>query len=610
MHTYINEKDDLFKNIDKELLAGAYAVSTILEEDYHHKDLHSVSQEQDIHHMKDLQKYVQHTNLAYIYSFIKDKNGDIRFSSSSAPYEHIESGKKDIYSFAVYNDQTVAKVFETNQTVFENTSDSWGNFRSVYIPLQAQDGSMYVVGADYKIADIKSLQLSQTKKTLWVFLPLVLLTVLYFLIIALNMKQTQKTINEKTLRLRKVFETDKLTNLPNRTKLLQYLRKNRKIVLAIIDINNFKAINEIYGVKLADKFLKHLAYELHSIIKYDMNLYKLDNDLFCITSTNVDKRYFERYISKLLGKMEKIHFKDKTYSVSATYTAGVTHTEDIGNPILAAEYALENAKKTGKKVLSYSGTHEELNETTGKRKVLDDINYAIKNNKIFPYFQPIYNTQTKTVQKYEALVRMEKETGEVVAPWYFLQTAIDTGLYKHISKKMLERVVQKAKLHQDIGFSINISAIDIENESIKNNILRTIVKNNVEKQITLEILESEDFKNFQALINFAKEAQEHNIKLSIDDFGSGYSNFSHLIDIHFDYIKLDGSLVKNILKDERYEIVIKQILSFARELNSQVIAEFVEEKEVADKLIELGAVLLQGYYIGKPSENLSEGLSI
>lgn len=608
--TYQNENKALLKSIDQELLAGAHAVSTLLEKNYHHRGLHSISKEKELQQIQQLQNYVKHSNLAYIYSFIKDKNGDIRFSSSSAPVNELANNDEELNSFDLYNDKTVAKVFKTNQLIFQNTSDNLGHFRSVYIPMKAQDGSTYVVGADYKIKDIESLQENLKEKIFWTFVPLITLILIYFLIVLFNLKKAHKTIHTTTKQLQKVFEIDKLTSLPNRAKLLKYIHSHPNLMLAILDINNFKAINEIYGVKLADKFLIYLAYEILSLIKYDMNLYKLNNDLFCITSTNINKKYFQDYISTLLAKMEKIDYKDGEYTIRATYTAGISHTKNIGNPLLAAEYALKNAKKTGQKVLTYIGNYEEIHETTDKRKILDDINYAIKNKKFFPYFQPIYNVQTKAITKYEALVRMQKEDGDIVAPWYFLQTAIDTGLYKHISNIMLHSVIRSAKLHPELEFSINISALDIENEEIKKNILQTIRANRVERQITLEILESEDFTDYQTLVNFTKEVKEQNIKLSIDDFGSGYSNFANLIEIQFDYLKIDGSLVKNILKDMRYEVIIKQILSFAEHLNFLVIAEFVEDEPIAQKLTELGVVLLQGYYIGKPSEKLNDGLSI
>ncbi|MBD3843363.1 MAG: EAL domain-containing protein, partial [Campylobacterales bacterium] len=470
-----------------------------------------------------LQDYVKHTNLAYIYSFVQDDNGDIHFTSSSMTENEIEQDSAAIASFEVYEDADVKEVFETNKTLFVEGVDQWGHFRSVLIPVQAPDGSRYVIGADYKIKDINTLKANKKYQVLWVFIPLVLMTLIYFLLIMINIKHAQQIILEKTLELRKIYETDKLTKLPNREKLLHRLSKHSDSLLAIVDINNFKILNEIYGVEIADKFLIFIAKELEKILSYKMELFKLDHDLFCIVSSNADLIFFKDYILQILEQLEKKEFIESNYSIHVTYTAGISHVTNMLNPMLAAEYALQNAKNKGEKVLCYIGSSEEFNSTTHKREVLDNINYAIKNNKIFPYFQPIYNTKTKTITKYEGLVRLETMDGKIMPPAYFLKTAIDTGLYKHISRIMLDKVVNTALKHPDFIFSINISALDIESEYIRSNILKTITKHKLQDRIILEVLESEEFKNFGALINFAQNANEQRIKLSLDDFGSGYS---------------------------------------------------------------------------------------
>lgn len=602
IQTYNKEQKEILKGIKQELTAGATTLPLLLKTDTHIQDPLSLTQEKLLQYTNDLQKYLKHTNLSYLYSYIKDQKGNIRYSISS----DIIKNKP----FDLYNDKNLAYVFDTNKTLFVESNDNLGHFQSVYIPMQLSDGTYFVVRADYELKKIRILLEEHKQQILLRYIPLVVLTLIYLFITVKNTTRAQQIINEKTKRIRKIYETDKLTHLPNRNKLLKIIKKFPKLTLAIIDINNFKAVNEIYGAEIADQFLKHTAYEINAIIKYDMDLYKLNSDLFCITSTNMDSSYFEQYLYSLLEQLEKIEFQSGEYRVRATYTAGIAHAENFNNPILAAEYALENAKKSGKKVLNYNGSFETVSETSGKREVLDHINYAIKNGKFFPYFQPIYNLQTQSITKYEALIRMQKPDGEIVAPWYFLQTAIDTGLYKHLSEFMLKSVVQFAKENPQIQFSLNISAVDIENEEIRNKLFGTIITNKVEDQIVLEILESEDFKEYESLINFANEAKQNNIKVSIDDFGSGYSNFANLIEIDFDYLKIDGSLIKNILLDKRYEVVVREILSFAKQLKSQVIAEFVENEAIANKLKELGVDLLQGYYIGKPSAYLRDGLSM
>jgi len=162
----------------------------------------------------------------------------------------------------------------------------------------------------------------------------------------------------------------------------------------------------------------------------------------------------------------------------------------------------------------------------------------------------------------------------------------------------------KAKENPTIEFSFNLSSLDIEDHEIQKNILKRLNEENLNERITLEILESEEFQDYNNLLAFEKRATAQNIKLSIDDFGSGYSNFSHLIDIDFNYIKIDGSLIQHILKNQKYEMIIKEIINFAHALNAKTIAEFVENEEIAIKLKEIGVDMLQGYYIGKPKQQI------
>jgi EAL domain-containing protein (putative c-di-GMP-specific phosphodiesterase class I) len=166
---------------------------------------------------------------------------------------------------------------------------------------------------------------------------------------------------------------------------------------------------------------------------------------------------------------------------------------------------------------------------------------------------------------------------------------------------MLENVVKTAKINPQYTFSLNISALDIEDYGIQQNLFDTLVQENLTQQIVLEVLESEEFRDATSLSRFVQKAQQLGIALSIDDFGSGYANFANLIEVHYDYIKIDGSLIKNILENTKYELMVTQIVEFAKNVHSKTVAEFVENEAVAKKLEELGVDMLQGYIIGKPS---------
>jgi len=594
------------KTISNELIMGAKAVPLLLGEGYHHKDLNKirVSKEKDLKNIIKLSNFIKNTEIAYIYSFIIDEDGNARFASSSATDDDLNNKGSDIYSFDIYKDANIQKVIKTQKIMFANSEDRWGTFKSVYIPFKAKDGSDFVVGADCSMSTMEMLYLSSKDHIVNIASSLLFMIFLYFIIVYIFTKQLSVLLDKKSKELKNIYEIDTITSLPNRVKLLSDLKINNSIKLVLIDINRFKLINDIYGLHFGDKCLDFVAKELLKEMRDGMKLYKLDSDKFCLTMREIDDDSLKNLVAKIIDRLIKKVFTYEKYSTVLSYSAGISSISSTINPLSLAEISLKEAKSSGEEIIVYNSELAKKYNIDGKKDVLDDINYAIINKKIYAYFQPIYDIENKKIVKYESLMRLEKRDGTVVAPWYFLTISQQAKLYKKLSNIMLENIISVAKENKDLEFSINLSSIDIEDMEVQNNIFTRISEEYLTSQITLEILESEEFENFDTLLEFGKKAQEMGIRLSIDDFGSGYSNFSTLVKLQFDYIKIDGSLVKDILTNEKYEIIIGQIIMFAQGLNSKTIAEFVEVEEIADKLSELGVDMLQGYHIGKPEAKL------
>jgi len=244
--------------------------------------------------------------------------------------------------------------------------------------------------------------------------------------------------------------------------------------------------------------------------------------------------------------------------------------------------------------------HENMNHNKKNKRILDDIDYALQHNKVYSYLQPIYDVLQKKIVKYETLMRIERQNGEIVAPWYFLDVAKKTPLYHKLSLQMFTQVIQIAKKNPSLSFSFNISALDIQNSEFCEAIFTRAVQENIAGQLTLEILESEEFDNFDALCQFIQKAKDARITIAMDDFGSGYSNLSNVIKLNLNYLKIDGSIVKYIASDIHYEKLFKNIINLAKELDLITIAEYIEDETIQNKAIELGIDMLQGYHIGKP----------
>jgi diguanylate cyclase (GGDEF)-like protein len=594
------EQELVKNNIDKRLYRAANLKIDFFNK-LHYKNLlrDKLPKNKDLENIKELSKFAKSMGVSYIYSFMQDKDGNVYFTSSSASDEDLENNDSSMYSFDRYEDSILSEVFQSKKSIFKNTSDKWGNFRTFYMPQHSNDGTLYVIGVDYKLEKIHAKLIEQMENIFYIFIPLFMLFVLSFIIFYTLLKYFEKKLEIKSKKLQRFFETDIKTNLPNRNKLINILSSKYPYKMALININNFKNINSIYGIEIGDLCLVKVAEIIKEKLDSSMQLYKLEADNFSILSADRDTLFFREEIQKLLEYLEHYTITVDSYRIKFSYTIGLSCSTKEDYVLISAEKALKKAKKSGNNFIIYDKNEEKI-DNFDKRKVLDEINTAIVKKKILAYMQPIYNTKTKKIEKFEALMRLKKEDNTIESPAYFLKVAQDAGVYKYISLIMFENVISIAKKYSDYEFSFNISAIDIEDFEIQNKIINTLINENLKDRIVLEVLESEEFKNESNLHEFEKRAKTQGIRLSIDDFGSGYASFSNLIEFSFDYIKIDGSLVKNVLFNKKYELMISQIVSFARNIGSKTIAEFVENEEVAKKVISLGVDMLQGYYYSKP----------
>jgi len=270
-----------------------------------------------------------------------------------------------------------------------------------------------------------------------------------------------------------------------------------------------------------------------------------------------------------------------------------------------------------KEKTSLNDSLEKVENTFGTAYVFDSnmyweniITQAILSDNIFPFYQKIVDDENDII-KYEALMRLRrfntKGEEEILTPDSFLVMSKETHQYHALSTIMIKKVFEKME-KEDVSFSINISLLDIENEMFLFN-LKQLVKRykkcqmelfNKVNPICFEIIEDNYIRDYDLLNDFILNFQDYNIDIAIDDFGSGYSNFMHLLKIKPKYLKLDGSLIQDIDTDLDARTIVNGILKIAHELKIKIIAEFVHSKKIFDLLKEMGIDLFQGYFVGKP----------
>ena len=331
----------------------------------------------------------------------------------------------------------------------------------------------------------------------------------------------------------------------------------------------------------------------------NLNSYRVNSDIFAVADNIGLKEEFIEKIRLLQNVINNQCFFYEEGKIYITVTMGLALGEE--SLFEKAEMALHYAKKNKKLFQIYK---EELNIYEGiKENIIwtKKIKDAIADNRIVPFFQPIVNNRLGTIEKCEALIRMIDENGKIISPYFFLDIAKKAGLYKELTIIMLEKTFEVLN-KTDYEISINLLLQDIVSSEIRTLIIEKLEKAKNPKKVVFEIVESEGIENFKEVTDFIKEIKKYGSKIAIDDFGTGYSNFSYLMKLNVDYIKIDGSIIKNIHKDKSAELVTKTIVTFAKELGIETIAEFVSEEEIYNKIKDLNIDYSQGYYFSEPKE--------
>ena len=399
---------------------------------------------------------------------------------------------------------------------------------------------------------------------------------------------------------------DNVTQLQNRSALLKQLEAQEYSTIMIIDVDTLENINLIYGYEVGNMVLKKFSHFLSTFCdEKNYLLYKVDNETFVIYDTHeyINFTQFEQNFNELLEKTKYYKVKVMEMDIDFDITMGVVMCQD--RAFSKANLALAKAKKENKKYFTYHNEFKEREPIEYTMKWRESIKKAIFNKQIVPFYQPIVNKNQEII-KYEALMRI-KQTVEgqthYISPIYFLDTAIKTKQYEALSEEMLRQVFEMLEVC-DKTISINVSYYDIKEIGLLN-IIKDLINTNktdICSRLVIEILETSNVSDCEHFEDFIKVVKEAGIKIAIDDFGTGYSNFTHILNIKPDYLKIDGSLIKNIHTDDNSLTLVKAIVEFSKKLGIKLIAEFVHNKEVFEVVKDLGIDEFQGYYFGKPQK--------
>jgi diguanylate cyclase (GGDEF)-like protein len=412
-------------------------------------------------------------------------------------------------------------------------------------------------------------------------------------------------IEDSTEYITKQAYYDELTKLPNRLKLLQDLPSYVGKMLFLLNIDDFTLVNDFYGHIIGDFVLASIPIILEECIsRENVFIYRLPSDEFVLILDGVhDQLILEERIKTIQTKIKHAKINYNNYNINIDVTIAAAIIGKNGTGLSNADMALKVAKRANKSFLIFDDSLMLVKHYEENLSMASSLRKAIQSDKIISHFQPIYNIKTGKIEKYECLVRLVKDDGEVLNPYSFLEIAQKIKLYPQITKIMVEKTFSLFK-ENGLDFTINLSFEDMLNKETSDFIFEKITEHGIAQQLTVEILETQQMENEYFVQEFIGKVYSCGAKIAIDDFGSGFANFEHMTKIRADYIKIDGSLIKNIDKDKNARLVVETIIIFAQKLGMKTVAEFVHSKEIYDIVRELNIDFAQGYYLDKPLENI------
>lgn len=395
-----------------------------------------------------------------------------------------------------------------------------------------------------------------------------------------------------------------LKNIIYNSKIEQANCKDRSCIgIAIIDIDNLGLLNSAYGHIAGDLVIKKVGEEIRKSMRARDIVARLSGDEFGIILEDIDKESLKLVLEKIIKNVEntEIRLGEKDV-IRATVSIGSSIFPidgiELDDLINKAEQALYEAKESKPSFKVYSEAQK-----SSSFNLLKFIPKAFEEDAFVPFFQPIWDIKHNKLYGHEMLARMKVEN-KVISAYEFIDTVEKLGLSKKLDKYLLEKALTNYKIPLGYKLFANLSAKAFGDKAYLEELKDIIKEKGAYNRIVFEITEREAVPNILNFDTFFSIMDEVKAELAIDDFGSGYSSLIYMKYIKANYLKIDGTFIKELDINKKDEYLVKYSSELAKSFNLISLAEFVENKNILDKLKALGVELAQGYFLGKPSEKM------
>ncbi len=388
---------------------------------------------------------------------------------------------------------------------------------------------------------------------------------------------------------------------------------NQQHALCYLDLDQFKIVNDTVGHLAGDELLCQVSALLQKGVRANDLLARLGGDEFGLLLTQCPLSQAVQIAENLKDILHQFRFvwdnKIFMIGVSIGVVAIDKSSRDMMEILGAADAACYAAKARGRNsVHVYRQDDDELRKQRNERQVITKINRALETNQFRLYCQKIISISAKpSVEHYEILLRMVDENGELVAPQDFIPAAERYGLITEIDRWVINTFfanyqnIAGPQALQETLYTINLSGSSISNNQFLNFLIDQFSRYQISPHLVcFEITETAAIANFDQARYFINELKKIGCRFALDDFGSGLSSFAYLMNLPVDYLKIDGTFVKNIIHNQISYTIVEGFNRIAHAMNLETVAEFVEDETILEKLRDIGVDYAQGYAIALP----------
>ena len=434
------------------------------------------------------------------------------------------------------------------------------------------------------------------------------------------LEMTASALSERNARLLKLANHDALTGLYNRRRFVEELdgeiqltvRNKNRGALLFIDLDQFKYVNDTCGYPAGDRLIKRVAKQLEHSVGEEGIVARFGGDEFAVLTSNASRRQAKSIAELILEDMRQLsHVEgDNVFHIHCSIgvtmiSSGKNTTDDL---VAQADIACREAKARGRNRMQfYRVSEREAEQMVADVGWVRNLRAAIDNDAFSLRYQPIVKISSGETTHHEVLLRMKSDSGKLIMPDAFLPAAVRFGLMAEIDTWMIENAIKALAEFRvenpDLRFAINLSINAFEAEHLPMFVEAQLTKYSVPADcVIFEITESLAMRHLSHVEQQIAVLRELGCQVALDDFGTGYSSFSYIQQLSVDYIKIDGSFIRDLVNKPVDQKMVQLIGEIGREAGMKTIAEYVQSSEALSLLGKLGIDFAQGYYISRPTK--------